>query len=76
MARSKSALPGPMAIALRNMMRICGLRSCFDDFLEGGDFAMFQDQRSAAASSAVRASTQRPPSGVFSFFQNGARVFR
>ncbi len=32
--------------------------------------------RSAAESSASRASTQRPPSGVSSFFQNGARVFR
>ena len=31
---------------------------------------------SAAASSASRASTQRPPSGVSSFFQKGARVFR
>ena len=31
---------------------------------------------SAAASYASRASTQRPPSGVSSFFQKGARVLR
>jgi len=30
----------------------------------------------AASSSLVRASTQRTPAGVLSFFQNGARVFR
>ena len=33
-------------------------------------------QRGSAASSATRASTQRAPSGVLSFFQNGAWVFR
>ena len=33
-------------------------------------------QRASAASSATRASTQRSPSGVLSFFQNGAWVFR
>jgi len=33
-------------------------------------------QRASAASSATRASTQRSPSGVVSFFQNGACVFR
>jgi DNA-binding MarR family transcriptional regulator len=33
-------------------------------------------QRASAASSATRASTQRSPSGVLSFFQNGACVFR
>lgn len=33
-------------------------------------------QRSSAASSAARASTQRSPPGVRSFFQNGAWVFR
>lgn len=33
-------------------------------------------QRASAASSALRASTQRSPAGVFSFFQNGACVFR
>ena len=32
--------------------------------------------RAAAASSASRASTQRAPCGVRSFFQNGAWVFR
>ncbi len=32
--------------------------------------------RSAALSSVIRASTQRPPCGVISFFQNGAWVFR
>ncbi len=32
--------------------------------------------RSAALSSVTRASTQRPPCGVISFFQNGAWVFR
>ena len=34
------------------------------------------DQRAAATSSLARASTQRSPSGVSSFFQNGAWVFR
>ena len=33
-------------------------------------------QRASAASSATRASTQRAPAGVCSFFQNGAWVFR
>lgn len=33
-------------------------------------------QRASAASSVLRASTQRSPSGVVSFFQNGASVFR
>ncbi len=33
-------------------------------------------QRASAASSATRASTQRAPCGVCSFFQNGACVFR
>ncbi len=33
-------------------------------------------QRASAASSLTRASTQRAPSGVCSFFQNGAWVFR
>ena len=33
-------------------------------------------QRAAAASSLARASTQRSPAGVSSFFQNGACVFR
>ncbi len=33
-------------------------------------------QRAAASSSLARASTQRSPSGVSSFFQNGAWVFR
>jgi len=33
-------------------------------------------QRAAAASSEPRASTQRAPAGVCSFFQNGARVLR
>lgn len=33
-------------------------------------------QRAAASSSEARASTQRAPAGVCSFFQNGARVFR
>ena len=33
-------------------------------------------QRAAASSSLARASTQRAPSGVCSFFQNGARVLR
>jgi DNA-binding MarR family transcriptional regulator len=33
-------------------------------------------QRASAASSATRASTQRAPSGVCSFFQNGAWVLR
>ena len=33
-------------------------------------------QRSAAAWSLLRPSTQRGPSLVFSFFQNGARVFK
>ena len=33
-------------------------------------------QRASAASSLTRASTQRAPSGVVSFFQNGACVFR
>ena len=33
-------------------------------------------QRAAASSSLARASTQRSPSGVCSFFQNGARVLR
>ena len=33
-------------------------------------------QRSSAASSLTRASTQRAPCGVCSFFQNGACVFR
>lgn len=32
--------------------------------------------RSAALSSVTRVSTQRPPCGVISFFQNGAWVFR
>ena len=33
-------------------------------------------QRASAASSLTRASTQREPSGVLSFFQNGAWVLR
>ena len=33
-------------------------------------------QRAAASSSLARASTQRAPAGVSSFFQNGARVLR
>ena len=36
----------------------------------------YRFQRSAAAWSLSRPSTQRGPSLVFSFFQNGARVFR
>ena len=36
----------------------------------------FFSQRAIAASSVMRASTHRPPSGVSSFFQNGAAVFR
>src|SRR5690349_21598706 len=38
MARSRSALPGPIAIALRNMIRICGFMR-FDD-LAALDWAM------------------------------------
>jgi hypothetical protein len=34
------ALPGPIAIALRNMMRICGLGSCFGGLREEEDFGM------------------------------------
>jgi len=44
----------------------------------GNPNATFQErhQRSAAMSSAARASTQRAPAPLCSFFQNGARVFR
>lgn len=42
----------------------------------GGGNAVPAHQRAAASSSASRASTQRSPCGVDSFFQNGARVFR
>lgn len=38
--------------------------------------AQLSPQRCAAAWSLARPSTQRAPSAVFSFFQNGARVFR
>jgi phasin family protein len=43
---------------------------------EIGNSARAEFQRSAAASSLSRASTQRLPSGVSSRFQKGARVFR
>lgn len=70
---------------LRKLMRSCGLGSPFGEEPEGVRdvfeaattmLSNCQVQRSAAASSLARASTQRPPSGVCSFFQNGARVLR
>ena len=39
-------------------------------------FPALMPQRASAASSATRASTHCAPSGVYSFFQNGAWVFR
>jgi hypothetical protein len=41
-----------------------------------GDASPPSAQRRAARSSVARASTQRSPSPVCSFFQNGARVLR
>ena len=41
-----------------------------------GRFRLALRQRAAASSSLARASTQRAPAGVSSFFQNGARVLR
>ena len=46
------------------------------DERRGGHEARLAYQRAAASSSLARASTQRSPSGIRSFFQNGARVFR
>lgn len=42
----------------------------------GSLFGDYSAQRAAACSSVPRCSTQRAPSGVCSFFQNGAWVLR
>ena len=44
--------------------------------LKNQAFGRFRPQRASAASSLSRASTQRAPPGVVSFFQNGAWVLR
>ena len=51
-----------------------GMLSLRDFFVVSG--AILRAQGADAASSLLRASTQRAPSGVCSFFQNGAWVFR
>ena len=59
---------------LRTFLR--KVRHTAPSMIQGGAQERHYRQRSAATSSVARASTQRAPCPLLSFFQNGARVLR
>src|SRR4051812_15036845 len=76
-ARNKSALPGPMAIALRNRMRICGLRSCLDGFRGEESLATWLSSGPAPRSRIIGGAGFNPACALrrgFFFSERGARL--